>query len=237
VRKTMAAFVSDQVVTIEGLSPMAHGKTTTCKACGDPIEQVSGGHRQRLYCTDTCRQAAFRSRQLAARRRRCVEEIRTWGSFQPATVDYLADWLLVGNEKGARHLAALIASEQGQAPAQSSDASEKLMLAGQRVAKLEKQVEIQQQRLRQYYARFYPLPLAAAEEKLLALGAAVNYRRLLKYNELTVDIGAGSEAWREFATHADVDTLALAIVQAQRFHDNLQAIRTASNRDNQADNN
>jgi len=54
------------------------------------------------------------------------------------------------------------------------------------------------------------------------------YKRLLKYNEFTVDIGAGSESWREFATHADYDTLALAIQQAQRFYENLEATRSCA---------
>ena len=59
---------------------------------------------------------------------------------------------------------------------------EKLAQAGQRVAKLEKQVEIQRQRLGQYYQRFYPSSLAVASQKLMALGAAMNYKILLKYD-------------------------------------------------------
>lgn len=233
----MVATVSDQAVTIEGKA-MVRGETA-CQVCGDPIEQVPGGHRQRLYCSDVCRQQAFRARQLAARRSLCIERVQTWGSFQPATVDYLVSLFLLGseeNEEGARKLAALIVSEQGQAPVQSDDAREKLLQAGQRIQKLEKQVEIQRRQLGQYYQRFYPLPLAVMEEKLLALGAEVNYRRLLKINELTVDVGPGAEAWREFATHADIETLALAILQAQRFRDHLQAIRAPADRDNSVNN-
>ena len=89
---------------------------------------------------------------------------------------------------------------------------EKLTQAGHRIEKLERQVEIQRQRLGQYYQRFYPSSLAVATERLLALGAAVNYRRLIKYNDLTVEIASGAEAWRECATHADVETLSLAIL-------------------------
>lgn len=97
------------------------------------------------------------------------------------------------------------------------------------------QVEAQRQKLGQYHQRFYPSSLAAAEERLLALGAMVNYKRLLKYNEQTVDIGTGAEAWRDFAKSADYDTLALAILQAQRFYENLEATRSTSKRNSQVD--
>jgi septal ring factor EnvC (AmiA/AmiB activator) len=62
----------------------------------------------------------------------------------------------------------------------------KLTQAAHRIEKLEQQVAIQRQRLGQYYQQLYPSSLAEAEERLLALGAAVNYKRLLKYNELTL---------------------------------------------------
>ncbi len=62
---------------------------------------------------------------------------------------------------------------------------------------------------------------------MLTLGAAVNYKRLLKYNELTVEIASGAEAWREFATHADYDQLSLAILQAQRLYDSLSALHSS----------
>jgi len=58
---------------------------------------------------------------------------------------------------------------------------------------------------------------------------------VLKYNDLTVEVASGVEAWREFATHANIDDLALAIEQAQRFYENLEATRSPAKRDNQVD--
>jgi cell division septum initiation protein DivIVA len=72
--------------------------------------------------------------------------------------------------------------------------------------------------------RFYPSSLATASERLMTLGAALNYKTLLKYDALAVEVGSGEQAWREFATHANVDQLAQAILQAQHFFDNLQAM-------------
>ncbi|HEY6541735.1 MAG TPA: hypothetical protein VIZ18_12390 [Ktedonobacteraceae bacterium] len=85
-------------------------------------------------------------------------------------------------------------------------------------------MEIQQQRLRQEYTRFYPSSLAVAEQRLMALGAAINYKILLKYDSQAVEVPSGEAAWREFATHANYDDLAQAIVQAQYLFDNLYAL-------------
>ena len=104
------------------------------------------------------------------------------------------------------------------------DYREKLAQAGQRVAKLEKQVDIQRQQIGQYHARFYPSSLAVAEQKLMALGAAMNYKILLKYDSHAVEVPSSEAAWREFATHANYDDLAQAIVQAQFLFDNLYAL-------------
>jgi hypothetical protein len=109
---------------------------------------------------------------------------------------------------------------------------EKLTQAGHRIEKLESQVEVQRQKLGHYYQRFYPSSLAMAEEKLLALGILVNYWRLLKYNDLTVDIASGPAAWRECAKADDYDQLSLAILQAQRFYEHLEATRSPAKRDN-----
>jgi hypothetical protein len=75
-----------------------------------------------------------------------------------------------------------------------------------------------------YYQRFYPSSLAVAEQKLMALGAAMNYKILLKYDSQAVGVGSGEEAWREFATHANYEDVAQAIVQAQFLFDNLYAL-------------
>ncbi len=113
------------------------------------------------------------------------------------------------------------------------DYREKLAQAGQRTAKLEKQVDIQRQQIGQYHARFYPSSLAVAEQRLMALGAAMSYKILLKYDSHAVGVGSGEDAWREFATHANYDDLAQAILQAQHFFDNLYALGMVGKRDDQ----
>ena len=155
-----------------------------------------------------------------ARRQQCIKLVRSWGNFQAATVEYLAGLVFVGNQEGARRLAALIVSEQQeqQIPARSGDdAQEKLIRAAQQVAKLEKQIEIQRERLRQYYARLYPSTLAMAAECLLTLGAMLDYKPLPKCDELMVEIAGGVQSWQVFARTANYDDLAQAIVLAERI--------------------
>lgn len=194
-----------------------------CKnpACGRQLPpRASGGHRTREYCDDGCRQAARRARLEVTRRQHCIEQVRSWGTFQPTTVEYLAGLVFVGNQEGARRLAALIVREQQehQAPAQSGDdAQEKLIRAAQQVAKLERQIEIQRERLRQYYARLYPSTLAMAAERLLTLGAILDYKPLPRCDELMVEIAGGVQAWQVFARTASYEDLAQAIVQAERI--------------------
>jgi hypothetical protein len=110
---------------------------------------------------------------------------------------------------------------------------EKLAQASARINKLEGQVEVQRQRLGQYYQRFYPSSLAVASQKLMALGAAMNYKILLKYDSQAVGVGSGEAAWQEFATQANYDEVAQAIVQAQYLFDNLYALGMLGKRDNQ----
>ncbi len=62
---------------------------TTCIVCGQSINQTGGGHRIRLYCDDTCKQAAFRAR----REQEHTDEVtRRWSSFTAETRTFL-DWL------------------------------------------------------------------------------------------------------------------------------------------------
>jgi hypothetical protein len=68
---------------------MAYGDRTNCKACGREIVQQGGGHRQRAYCDDNCKQAAFRARREQEHR----EEInRRWQAFTPETRTFL-NWI------------------------------------------------------------------------------------------------------------------------------------------------
>lgn len=88
--------------------------SSQCKHCNRALPApAGGGHRTREYCDDSCRQAARRERAEAQRLRECADHVRSWGAFQPATIDYLAKWLAAGNEDGARRLAGLIREEQG----------------------------------------------------------------------------------------------------------------------------
>jgi hypothetical protein len=70
---------------------MAYGERTPCQApgCGREIVQIGGGHRQRLYCDDTCRQRAFQARREQAHK---DEIARRWQAFTPETRSFL-DWL------------------------------------------------------------------------------------------------------------------------------------------------
>jgi chromosome segregation ATPase len=108
---------------------------------------------------------------------------------------------------------------------------EKLTQAGTRIEKLERQVDVQRQQLGQYHQRFYPSSLAVAAQRLMTLGAAINYKLLLKYDSQAVEIKSGEDAWREFASHASYEDVAQAILQAQHFFDNLQALGMLGKRD------
>jgi len=213
--------------------------------CKRLIEQAPGGHRKREYCDDVCRQTAHRYRREQKERERLQAEMRArWTGLLSETQQVLEDVLQSHGPTLASRVAVAVRAEVSHAKAEREQHSagqedhqnvevyqEKLTQASHRIEKLERQVDIQRQRLGQYYQWFYPSSLAVAEERLLALGAAVNYKRLLKYNELTIDSGSGAEAWRNFATHADYDALALAIQQAQRFYENLEATHASPKRD------
>jgi hypothetical protein len=111
----------------------------------------------------------------------------------------------------------------------------KLAQAGERISKLERQVDVQRQQLGQYHRRFYPSSRAVAEQRLMALGAALNYKILLKYDNVAVEVPSGEQAWGEFATHACYEDVAQAILQAQYLFDNLQALGMLAKRDSLVD--
>ena len=64
---------------------------TRCKnpSCGRLLAQAGGGHRQREYCDDACRQTARRQRVEQAHRE---EVARRWATFTVETRGFL-DWL------------------------------------------------------------------------------------------------------------------------------------------------
>jgi hypothetical protein len=70
--------------------------------------QLLGGHRQRQYCDDNCRQDAFRRRQEEKRR----EDIRQrWAGFTLETQGYLAFLMSHYGEELASSVALTIARE------------------------------------------------------------------------------------------------------------------------------
>lgn len=221
---------------------MAYGDKTRCLACGGEIIQKGGGHRQRQYCDDTCRQAAFRKRREEQQRRQCEAKIQTWGNFQPETVSFLAGLLYAGNEDYARRLASMIRSEQGQDTGVLSqnlaEAREKLAACAHHTERLERQVQIQRERLGQYYqasfrvtelerelARYREVLDLSARTKLqtelLALGAALSYRRLLI---VPISIEPGQVAWCSYVDSEPNEKLAQAIMTARHFHQNLKEL-------------
>lgn len=138
---------------------------------------------------------------------------------------------VIHQERGAAHdrlrqrIAELeheVGQQQATNEAQESqqnieDYREKLAQAAQRERKLEKQVDTQRQMINQYHARFYPSSLAVAMERLLALGAVLNYMPLPRSDELTVEVARGLQAWQEFARTANYEDMAQAILQAERL--------------------
>jgi hypothetical protein len=64
---------------------MAYGERTRCKACGREIIQIGGGHRQRLYCDDSCKQRAYQERKEQA----YLASLRAlWAGYLPATQEF-----------------------------------------------------------------------------------------------------------------------------------------------------
>src|SRR6266568_1075151 len=82
---------------------MAYGDRTTCRACGREIIQIGGGHRQRQYCDDTCKQRAY----LERKEQQHSQALRAlWAGYLPTTQE-----MLVGL---TRRFAAVIDAEKQQ---------------------------------------------------------------------------------------------------------------------------
>jgi len=111
-----------------------NNRRTTCKACGEPLNQIGGGgHRRREYCGDTCKQAAYRDRKGTKKK----QEIRQrWAGFQEETQNQL-EWLMTRYGRDfAQMIADLMNSERAYAP-HGSVADEALR---ERVTELEQQL-------------------------------------------------------------------------------------------------
>ncbi len=65
---------------------MVYGDKTTCKACSREIVQIGGGHRQRQYCNDSCKQRAYQERKEQA----YLASLRAlWAGYLPQTQEFL----------------------------------------------------------------------------------------------------------------------------------------------------
>ena len=67
--------------------------------CHRPIQQKPGNHRRRLYCSDSCKQSAFRERLIQHEKEARETTIREhWDGFQPETQQLLERIMQVCNQ-------------------------------------------------------------------------------------------------------------------------------------------
>lgn len=89
----------------------------TCKreGCHNLVEQVPGSHRQRQYCSDSCKQNDYRQRvreKLLAQRQAELRE--RWGDLLPETLEELDSMLRELGEAAAHRMVATIFAEKRQ---------------------------------------------------------------------------------------------------------------------------
>ncbi len=90
---------------------MAYGDRARCKSCGREIIQIGGGHRQRQYCDDTCKQRAYQERREQAH----MAALRAlWVGYLPTTQEMLVGLTRQYSEEFARRFAAVIDAEKQQ---------------------------------------------------------------------------------------------------------------------------
>jgi len=110
--------------------------------------------------------------------------------------------------------------EQERGP---GECQEKLTRAGQRIVKLEQQVEIQRQRLGDYYQRVHN-GLRNREKlqlELVAIGERLHWRMLINGH---TTISPGEESWRLYIEQSEDTFLTTAIQAARFYHDNLKSL-------------
>lgn len=91
--------------------------------CRNMVQQVPGNHRRRLYCSDSCKQSAFRERVMQREKEAREAAIRKrWDGFQHDTQQLLERVMQVcgkalhgAEESLMTRLAEAIRTEQGQA--------------------------------------------------------------------------------------------------------------------------
>jgi chromosome segregation ATPase len=83
------------------------------RGCKDPLDQRPGqGGRKKEFCNDQCRQAEHRARIQDESALAAEQEVRTWGTFQPATLEQIAGYISAGSRETARKMADLFLAEQ-----------------------------------------------------------------------------------------------------------------------------
>ncbi len=90
--------------------------------CHRPIQQKPGNHRRRLYCSDSCKQSAFRERVMQRQQEAREDAMRErWAGLQPHTQEILEAVMQVcsqalhGSEENLiKRLATAIRAEQTQ---------------------------------------------------------------------------------------------------------------------------
>lgn len=202
---------------------MAYGDRTTCKFCGREIIQVGGGHRQRVYCDDNCRQRAHKQRHdmtVQDTTARCA--ICGCGDYAP-------------QERGARR---------------GKQKFSKLVYDHDHTTGIIRGILCHRcntalgwfnddpgmlQRARFYLeqattGRTYPnmrtsAALLGAREKfqleLLAIGELLHWRRLINGQTM---IMAGEESWRAYVEQEETSLLESAIRAARFYYDNLKSL-------------
>ena len=96
---------------------------TTCVYCGRKIVEIQGGHRKRQYCSDGCRQAAYRQRkneekflQSRETEQQAIAELRKrWPDFSWATWHFLQTVCRPLGESFMEQVAKVINEERTQA--------------------------------------------------------------------------------------------------------------------------
>jgi endogenous inhibitor of DNA gyrase (YacG/DUF329 family) len=175
---------------------------TPCKVCGTLITQRAGkGHRKRIFCSPRCKQADYRQHH----------HVKSNVTFDATLQTRIAEL-----EQ------ALDLSQQNVAVGK-----EKLGQAGSHIQKLERQVEIQKQRLRELTGELATshqvLDLsdrAKLEARFMHLGEQVGYHPLT-----TLSIFGGFGYWQDFMNHANNETLLKAIAAAEYYLEGLIALR------------
>lgn len=216
-------------------------ETTYCKACGEPLVQAARrGPHSREYCNDTCRQRGKRARdERKAREQQQAAMRERWSGYLPEVQQVLEDVMQLHSVGLAERVTNAIkaAYETDTSLSRNTVAyQEKLAACAKLIEKLERQVEVQKQRLGQYYqsssaqaARIAELEQeltkyrardfrAKLEAKFMALGEALQFRALL-----LVGVIGGSSYWRAFMERADTETLLKATLAAEAFYENLTA--------------